>query len=99
MWKFDSAASLFILNLKSGNLGHLLVDFTICSMVSIIFLGQILDGASMTIATDWNTLLDELGSLDGNEFLFPGGNEFLFPGGVDALSCFGVLQDGVPLQA
>jgi hypothetical protein len=97
--KFDSAASPFISNLKSGNSGHLLIDFTMCSMVSIMFLGQILDGASMTIATDWNTLLDELGSLDGNKFLFPGGNEFSFPGGVDALSCFGVLQDGVPSQA
>ncbi len=99
MWKFDSAASPFILNLKSGDSGHLLVDFTIYSMVSIIFLGQILDGVLMTIATDWNTLLNELGTLDGKEFLFPGGNEFLFPGGVDALSCFGVLRDGVPSQA
>ncbi len=70
-----------------------------CSMVSIIFLGQILDGALMTIATDWSTLLNDLGSLDGNEFLLPGGNKFLFPGGVDALSRFGVLQDGVPSQA
>ena len=70
-----------------------------CSMVSIIFLGQILDGALMTTATNWHSRLGELGPLDGNEFLFPGGNEFLFPGGVDALSCFGVLQDGVPLQA
>jgi hypothetical protein len=99
MWKFDSAASPFILNLKSGDSGHLLVDFMMCSMVSIIFLGRILDGALMTIATDWNTLLDELGSLDGKEFSFPGGNEFSFPGGVDALSHFGVLQDGVPSQA
>jgi hypothetical protein len=94
MWKFDSAASPFILNLKSGNLGHLLVDFTMCSMVSIIFLGQILDGALMTITTNWHSLLGELGSLDGNKFLFLGGN-----GRVDALSRFGVLQDGVPSQA
>ncbi len=94
MWKFDSAAFPFISNLKSGNSGHLLVDFTMCSMVSIIFLAQILDGALMTIATNWHSPLGELVSLDGNKFLFPGGN-----GGVDALSCFGVLQDGVPLQA
>ena len=60
-WKLDSAASLFILNLKSGKLGHLLVDFTIFSMVSIIFSGQIFGSALMTIAIDWNSLLGELG--------------------------------------
>jgi len=51
-------------------------------MVSIIFSGQILNGALMTITIVWNSLL---GKLDSR-------------GGVDALRHFGVLQDGVPSQ-
>ncbi len=62
IWKFDSAASLFILNLKSDNSGHPLVNFTIYSMISIIFLGQILGDALMIIATCWDFLLGKVGS-------------------------------------
>jgi hypothetical protein len=53
MWKFDSTASPFILNLNSYNSGHSLVNFTIYLMISIIFLGQILEDVSMTIATEF----------------------------------------------
>jgi len=51
-------------------------------MISIIFLGQILGDASMTIVTDWNSLLGKVGS----------------GGGVDTLRLFGELQGGVALQ-
>ncbi len=69
MWKFDSAASLFLLNLKSGDSGHPLVDFTMYLLISIIFLGQILGDASMTITTDWNFLLGEVGPGGGVDTL------------------------------
>ncbi len=79
MWKFDSAASPLILHLMSGNSGHLLIDFTMHSMISIIFLGQILGDALMTIATGWNFLLSKVG----------------LGGGVKTLRCFGDLQGGL----
>jgi hypothetical protein len=60
----------------------MLVNFTIYLMISIIFLGQIFGDASMTIATDWNSLLGELSS---------GGRD-------DALGCFGVVRYGIALQ-
>ena len=46
--KFDSAAAPFISNLKSGGSGHSLVDFTMAEMISIMFSGQILVGASIS---------------------------------------------------
>ena len=53
-WTFDSAASLFISNLKSGASGHVFSNSTMTSMISIMFLGQI-GSASITTAIDWNS--------------------------------------------